>query len=157
MLFLWKTHPHGKVWIEGEALRKIASKKLPTGYFCQELSFVGEQDLVNLYITLPENENSQARALITQQMEALFLPMGMRFQIHWTRPAPREELQSAPIWKLPIFWSVVAGGVVALSQLGLKGIFWTAVGAGAGYGLGWLVLTKEGQELIGSVKRNLKR
>ena len=46
MLFLWTTTKHGKIWLDGEEFKQIVSKRLPKSYYCQEIAFVGEKNLI---------------------------------------------------------------------------------------------------------------
>ena len=61
MLFLWTTTKLGKIWLDGDSIRQIVSRRLPEGYYCQEVSFIGDQNLLNIYISLPEGGMKKKR------------------------------------------------------------------------------------------------
>ena len=45
MLFLWTTTKLGKIWVDGDAIKLIISKRLPQELYVQEISFIGEKNL----------------------------------------------------------------------------------------------------------------
>jgi len=69
MLFLWTTTKLGKIWLDGDSIRQIVSKRLPEGYYCQEISFIGDQNLLNIYITLPEGGNDEEKARLEKNTQ----------------------------------------------------------------------------------------
>jgi hypothetical protein len=156
MLFLWTITKRGKIWIDGDAFRQIVSKRLPDGFSCQEISFVGDQNLLNIYITLPERDDPQKRLALMDKFEELFRPTGIAINIHWTRRAPEEYSVKLPIWKKPVFWAIVAGAITGIANLGLRGILWVAGATAAGYLISWLFLCEEGNKLIEKIVKDIK-
>lgn len=155
MIFLWTTTKFGKIWLDGDEFRHEVTKRLPDGYLCQDMSFVGDQNLFNMYISLPDNETQEARAMLVDKFESFFRPMGIAVHLHWTRQDPDEQ-QSQDVWRKPPFWGAVCGGVVGISNLGLVGIAWTAAAAAVGFGVSWLALSKKGRSLVGSLLHRTK-
>lgn len=157
MLFLWTNTKHGKIWLDGDAFRQIITKKLPSGFYCQELSFVGEQNLLNVYVSIPEKDDQQLRLLLSDKFEDLFRPLGVAVRMHWTSHMPEHADGRAEIWKRPLFWAAVTGGVVGLGNLGIWGILWVAASAAAAFGISWLALTDSGKGAIRSLLSIFKK
>jgi hypothetical protein len=156
MLFLWTITKRGKIWLDGEAFRQIVVKRLPTGFYCQEVSFVGDQNLLNIYVTLPEKDDPQKRLALMDKFEEFFKPIGIAVHVHWTRTSAEDVPGGMNIWQKPLFWSAVAGGVTGLANLGLKGILWVAMATVFGYLVSWLALSEEGRRIIGKLVRDIK-
>ena len=55
MLFLWTTTKLGKIWIDGDAVKQIIARRLPQELYVQEVSFIGEKALLNIYIAAPDD------------------------------------------------------------------------------------------------------
>jgi hypothetical protein len=156
MLFLWTITKRGKIWLDGDAFRQIVATRLPAEFNCQEVSFVGDQSLLNIYITIPEQDDPQKRAAASDKIEEFFRPTGITVRIHWTRKLPDEYIKVPPIWKKPIAWAGLAGGVAAVANLGVRGVSWV-IGAGlAGFAVSWLILSEEGGRLASKVAKDIK-
>lgn len=155
MLFLWTITKKGKIWLDGEAFREIVAKRLPPDFYCQEVSFVGDQNLLNIYITLPEKDDPQKRLALMDKFEEFFKPLGIAVHIHWTRTAP-DEHAGAPMWRKPLFWAAAAGGVAGLANLGLKGIVWVLGSTCIGYVVAWIALSEDGKKLISKLISDIK-
>lgn len=156
MLFLWTTTKHGKIWLDGEAFRQIVAKRLPSDFYCQEVSFVGDQNLLNIYITLPDQDDPQKRLALIDKFEQFFKPLGIAVHLHWTRRAPDEYDAAVPMWKKPVFWGGAAGALAALLNLGLKGILWTVGATMLGYIISWFALSEDGGKLVGKFVNDIK-
>jgi hypothetical protein len=156
VLFLWTITKNGKIWIDGESFRQIVAKRLPADFHCQEVSFVGDQNLLNIYITLPDKDDPQKRLSIIDKFEDFFRPLGIAVHIHWTRRAPDEYEAALPIWKKPLFWSAAVGGVTGIVNLGLKGVVWVAGTSACGYVFAWLALSEDGNKLISRLVNDIK-
>ncbi|MCE5201197.1 MAG: hypothetical protein LLF78_01610 [Synergistaceae bacterium] len=157
MLFLWTTTKHGKIWVDGDAVRQIIAKRLPKDFYCQEVSFIGEKNLLNIYITLPEDSASEEKAALEKKMVDIFGKSGMAVQIDWGYVAPEDNPVTTPLWMLPLFWSGVASGLTALVYLGLKGILWSLFAAVVGYGISWIFLTEDGQKHVSALMQQFRR
>ncbi len=156
MLFLWTITKRGKIWLDGDAFRQIVAKRLPPDFYCQEVSFVGDQNLLNIYITLPEQDDPQKRLALMDKFEDFFKPMGIAVHLHWTRRAPDESQGKQALWKKPLFWAGAAGGVAGLANLGMRGILWVAGSTCAGYLVSWLALSEDGNKLISKIVSDIK-
>jgi hypothetical protein len=156
MLFLWTITKRGKIWLDGDAFRQIIAKRLPPDFYCQEVSFVGDQNLLNIYITLPEKDDPQKRLALIDKFEGFFRPLGIAVHLHWTRKSQEEYASGLPLWRKPLFWAAVAGGVASLANLGLKGIAWVAGSVCAGYLVSWLALSEDGNKLILKLVNDIK-
>jgi hypothetical protein len=156
MIFLWTITKNGKIWLDGDAFRQIISKRLPADFFCQEVSFVGDQNLLNIYVTLPDKDDPQKRLAIIDKFEEFFRPLGIAVHVHWTRQAPDELGNAAPLWKRPLFWAAAAGGAAGLLNLGLKGIAWLLGATVCGYIIAWLAVTEDGNKLISKLVSDIR-
>lgn len=157
MLFLWKKTKLGKIWLDSEEFRQTVSRRLPSGYYCQEVSFIGDRDLLNIYISVPESEPEHEKAKVAEKFRQLFEKSGIRTSVNWIHIAPHDNPETTPIWTLPLFWSGVVGLVTALIRMGISGILWTLLAAVIGYGIAWLVLTEDGQKKITALIRRFRR
>jgi hypothetical protein len=155
MLFLWTITKRGKIWLDGDAFRQIVTKRLPADFYCQEVSFDGEQSLLNIYITLPERDDQQKRLALMDKLEDFFRPEGIAVHIHWIRKA-HDESDKLPMWRKPISWAMGAGAVASLINLGARGIAWAAGSAFIGYVIAWLALSEDGNKLISKLISDLK-
>ena len=70
MLFLWTTTKLGKIWVDGDAIKLIISKRLPQELYVQEISFIGEKNLLNAYIAAPEDTNLETKSALERRFEA---------------------------------------------------------------------------------------
>jgi hypothetical protein len=156
MLFLWTITKRGKIWIDGDAFRQIITGRLPSEFYCQEVSFVGDQNLLNIYITLPDQDDPQKRLALVDKFEEFFRPTGIVVHVHWTRKAPDEYSNVLPLWRKPIFWAAAAGGLAGLFNLGIRGIAWVAGISLVGYIISWILLSEDGNKLITKLINDLK-
>ena len=156
MLFLWTITKHGKIWIDGDSFRHIVINRLPAEFYCQEVSFVGDQNLLNVYITLPDQDDPQKRLALADKLEELFRPAGIAVSVHWTRKAPDEYSNAPPVWRKPLFWAGTAGGLAGLINLGLRGVAWVAGAALVGYVIAWIVFSEDGNKLITKLISDVK-
>jgi hypothetical protein len=156
MLFLWTITKYGKIWIDGDVLRQLVTSRLPSDFHCQEVSFIGDQNLLNIYITMPERDDPQKRLELTDQFEEFFRPAGIAINIHWTQASPDEYPAATPIWKKPLFWAAAAGGVAAVANLGIWGILWVAGSAAAACVISWVVFSEEGKKLVSKFVSDIK-
>jgi len=157
MLFLWTTTKHGKIWIDGDAVKQIISKRLPKDFYCQDVSFIGEKNLLNIYITLSENSALEEKTALERKFTDIFGKAGMVVQIEWGYIAPEDNPASTPVWRLPLFWAGAASALTALVHLGFKGILWSVFAAVVGYGFAWVLLTEDGQKQISALMRQFRR
>ncbi len=157
MLFLWTTTKLGKIWLDGDAFRQIISKRLPEGFYCQEVSFVGEKNLLNIYITLPEGDNEEDKLRLEKRFTEIFSKLGMSVHINWINIAPQDNPKTNPVWTLPLFWAASAATLTALVHLGLKGILWSLLAAVIGYAISWILLTEDGKKQVALLFEQFRR
>lgn len=157
MLFLWTTTKLGKIWLDGDAFRQIISKRLPEGFYCQEVSFVGEKNLLNIYITLPEGDNEEDKLRLEKRFTEIFSKLGMSVHINWINIAPQDNPKTNPVWTLPLFWAAAAATLTALVHLGLKGILWSLLAAVIGYAISWILLTEDGKKQVALLLEQFRR
>ncbi|MDR1915936.1 MAG: hypothetical protein LBQ58_05110 [Synergistaceae bacterium] len=156
MLFLWTITKHGKIWLDGDAFRQIVMRRLPADFYCQEVSFDGDQNLLNIYITLPEKDAPQKRLALMDKFEEFFRPTGIAVHVHWTR-RPHDEFQGKlPLWRRPLTWAIAAGGVASVANLGIRGLAWVIGSTFFGYVVAWLALSEDGNKLISKLISDLK-
>ncbi|MDR1137584.1 MAG: hypothetical protein LBK91_04605 [Synergistaceae bacterium] len=156
MLFLWTITKHGKIWIDGDAFRQLVVSRLPAEFYCQEVSFVGDQNLLNIYLTLPEQNDPQKRLTLTDKLVELFRPAGIIVHIHWTHKPPDEYSGAVSMWKKPLFWAASAGGITGLANLGIRGIVWVVGAALLGYVISWIIVSEDGNKLITKLVTDIK-
>lgn len=157
MLFLWTNTKIGKIWLDGDAIKHTVAKRLPSGFYCQDVSFIGEDGLLNVYVSQPENASTDAKAPIEQKLKDIFGKAGMSVQMNWVSVAPQDNPKTTPMWMLPLFWAAVAAAVTALVHLGLRGILWSLFAAILGYGVSWIFLTEDGQKQVSALMEQFKR
>lgn len=157
MLFLWTTTKIGKIWLDGDALKQIVAKTLPKDFFCQEISFIGDANLLSVYISQPESAPVEARDPVQRKLEDIFGKAGISAQLNWVSVSPQDNPKTTPAWMLPLFWACVAAAVTAVVHLGLKGILWSLFAAIIGYGVSWVFLTEDGQKQVSALMEQLKR
>lgn len=157
MLFLWTTTKLGKIWLDGDAFRQIISKRLPEGFYCQEVSFIGEKNLLNIYITLPEGDNEEDKLRLEKRFTEIFSKSGMSVHINWINIAPQDNPKTNPVWTLPLFWAASAATLTALVHLGLKGILWSLLAAVIGYAISWILLTEDGKKQVALLFEQFRR
>lgn len=157
MLFLWTTTKLGKIWLDGEAIRQIVSKRLPSGYYCQEVSFIGEKNLLNVYVTLPDDEDMDTKQKLEQKFRDIFSKSGIFTHVNWMHIAPQDNPKATPVWTLPLFWAGVASVFTAVIHLGLRGLLWSLLAALIGYGISWIFITEDGQKQISALIEQFRR
>jgi hypothetical protein len=117
---------------------------------------VGDQSLLNIYITLPDQDDPQKRLALADKFEEFFRPAGIAVRVHWTRKAPDEYSNVVPMWRKPLLWAAVAGGITALANLGIHGVAWVAGVALAGYVISWVIMSEDGNKLVSKLTKDLK-
>lgn len=157
MLFLWATTELGKIWIEGEGLRQVVAKRIPAGYYCQEVSFVGADSQLNIYITVPDKNDMEGKKELEQKFEELFSKSGIIARISWLHVAPQDNPKATPMWHLPLFWAGAAALCTAIVHMGFAGILWSIFAAVIGYGVSWVVLTEDGQKQLNTLLEHFRR
>ena len=156
MLFLWTITKRGKIWLDGDAFKQIVTDRLSSDFYCQEVSFVGDQNQLNIYITIPDQDDPQQRLALTDKFEALFRPAGITVCVHWVRKAPDEYSVVSPIWNKPAFWAAVTGGLAGIANLGIGGVAWVAGASLAGYVISWILLSEDGNKLVKKIISDIK-
>ena len=157
MLFLWTTTKIGKIWLDGDSIRHIVSKRLPEGFYCQEVSFIGDQNLLNIYITMPEGDNEEDKVRLEKKFTDIFTKSGMAVHINWINIAPQDNPKTNPVWTMPLFWAGAAAALTAIVHLGLKGILWSLFAAIIGYGVSWILLTEDGKKQVSALMQQFRR
>lgn len=156
MLFLWTINKRGKIWLDGDAFREIVAKRLPPDFYCQEVSFVGDQNLLNIYVTLPDQDDPQKRLSLIDKFDEFFRPMGISAHVHWTRRPSHDSEAGFSRWRQPLSWAGVAGALAALLNLGLKGLLWVVGATVVGYAVAWIVLSEDGQKMVARLIKDIK-
>ena len=156
MLFLWTITKRGKIWLDGDAFKQIVTDRLPSDFYCREVSFVGDQNQLNIYITIPDQDDPKKRLALADKFEALFRSAGIVVCVHWIRKAPDEYSVVSPIWSKPAFWAVAIGGLSAIVNLGFGGVVWVAGSALAGYVISWILLSEDGNKLVKKIASDIK-
>ena len=77
MLFLWTITKRGKIWLDGDGFKQIVASHLPPSITCQEVSFSGDQNLLNIYLVLPDKDDPQKRLSLIDKFDNLFRPSGL--------------------------------------------------------------------------------
>lgn len=157
MLFLWTTTELGKIWLDGDAAKRIIARRLPRELYVQEVSFIGKDALLNIYVAVPDDWPAAGRNALDAKFGALFAPSGITARINWVNVAPQDNKRTTQLWTLPIFWSGAAAGVAALFHMGLRGILWSLFFAVIAYGVAWLALTEDGRKQIGALTELFRR
>lgn len=157
MLFLWTTTKLGKIWLDGDSIKQVVARRLPQELYVQEVSFIGEKSLLNIYIAVPEDRAVVDRGAIEKKFTKLFEPLSVSVQINWVSIAPHENRKATPLWMLPTFWGAAAAGVTALFHMGLSGVLWSIFFAVIGYGIAWLFLTEDGRKQIEALRELFRR
>jgi len=157
MLFLWTTTELGKIWIDGEGLRQIIVRRIPAEYYCQEISFVGSESLLNIYITVPDQSNADEKKELEKKFEELFARSGISAHVNWLHVAPQDNPKTTPLWHLPLFWAGTAALATAVVHMGFSGILWSIFAAVVAYGVAWVVLTEDGQKQLDTLLGYFRR
>ena len=156
MLFLWTITKRGKIWLDGDAFKQIVTDRLSSDFYCREVSFVGDRSQLNIYITIPDQDDPKKRMALADKFEALFKPAGITVCVHWIRRTPDEYSVVSPIWSKPAFWAAAAGGLTAIVNLGIGGVIWVAAASLAGYVLSWILLSEDGNKLVNKIISDVK-
>lgn len=157
MLFLWTTTEFGKVWIDGESLRQIVARRVPAGYYCQEVSFIGAESQLNIYIAVSDDSDAEKKKELEDKFQTLFAKSGIAAKVSWLYVAPQDNPKATPIWHLPLFWAGAAALAVAIVHMGFSGILWSIFAAVIGYGISWVVLTEDGQKQLNALLEHFRR
>ncbi len=157
MLFLWTTTDLGKIWLDGDAVKQLITKRLPQDFYVQEVSFIGEKNLLNVYIAVPEDTDTQTKSETEKKLTDIFGKSGISTQLSWVNVAPQDNKKTTPIWTLPLFWAGAAGGVTALFHMGISGILWAIFSAVIGYAIAWILITEDGQKQVAALKEHFRR
>lgn len=157
MLFLWTTTDLGKIWLDGDAIKLLISKRLPKDFYVQEVSFIGEKSLLNVYIAVPEDTDLQTKKEIEDKLMDIFGKSGISIQLSWVNIAPQDNKKTTPVWTLPLFWAGAAGGITALFHMGISGILWAIFSAVIGYAVAWILITEDGQKQVAALKEHFRR
>ena len=156
MLFLWPITKRGKIWLDGDAFKQIVTDRLSSDFYCQEVSFVGDQNQLNIYITIPDQDDPKKRMALADKFEALFRPAGIVVCVHWIRRAPEEYAAVSPIWGKPILWAAITGGLTGIVNLGIGGVVLVAGASLAGYVVSWILLSEDGNKLVNKIINDIK-
>lgn len=157
MQYLWTATDLGKIWVDSDAFRQIVACRLPEGYFCQEMSFLGDKNMLNIYLTMASDKSVEDKRRLEKKLEDLFANSGIETCINWLVIPPHENPGKTPIWVMPIFWSGVAAAVSALLHMGIIGILWSIFFGVIGYGVSWLLLTENGRKQISEIIEKFRR
>lgn len=156
MLFQLSASERGKIWIDGEAIKPIVFKRMPEGFFCQEVSIDGDNATLDLFIIIPDNDRPESRQTLLEKLNAFFTPMGLRVVIRWIAQSPEEASKREWAWKKPYFWGALAASAAALYHMGTKGILWSAGCGLIGLGLSYIVLTEDGRSMVSSIAKKIR-
>lgn len=157
MLFLWSNTKIGKIWLDGDALKQVVAKRLPSGFYCQDVSFIGDKNLLSVYVSQPENASADVKAPVERRLADVFGRAGISIQMNWVSVAPHDNPKATPVWRLPLFWAAVAAALTALVHLGIRGVLWSLFAAIIGYGVSWIFVTEDGQKQISALIKQFKR
>ncbi|MBR4400629.1 MAG: hypothetical protein IKT09_02920 [Synergistes sp.] len=157
MLFLWTATKLGKIWIDGDAAKLIISKRLPREFYVQDVSFLGEKNLLNAYIAVSEDVPAEKKQALEARIGELFERSGITAQINWLNVAPQDNKKTNPLWTMPLFWAAAAAAATALFHMGIRGIVWSVFSAVAAYGAAWVLVTEDGHRQIAALKEHFRR
>lgn len=157
MLFFWTTTDIGKIWLDGDAIKRMIVKKLPDNYICNEVSFLGKKNMLNLHISVPDNITDEQQAESEEKILKAFVNSGIKVQINWLNITPNENPNLTPLWRLPVFWAGLSALLVVLINLGFRGIVFSFIALIGGYALSWLLLTNDGEKYFTRVKKRFWR
>lgn len=158
MIFLWKITENGKLWLDGDPMKQIILRRLPAGFSCQEITFVGDKDLLNIYLSAQDDAGKDRCAAVAERLRSFFAAVGIDASVHWVH-ADKEAVERAtpaPIYKKPLFWTALVGGIAAITNLGSAGTAWTIFFAAAAFCISWSVLTERGQDIVSGVIKSIK-
>lgn len=156
MLFLWKRTKLGKIWIDGDAVKQIIAKRLPEELYVQEVSFIGENNLLSAYITAPEATPADTKSEVEVHLTEMLEKSGISLHLSWLTIAPQDNKKTTPWWTLPPFWGAAAAAITALFHMGVKGVLWSVFAAVIGYALAWVLITSDGHKWVASIVRHIR-
>lgn len=139
MLYQWTSTRHGKIWLDGDAFTKIAAKRLPKDFVCQNLTFSGEQSLLSLYILPPEGAAAESKESLIDALSSFFAPAGITVRIHWVAVLDDEAPRGRGFWQRPLFWTALAAVSTSAYLLGGYGILKVAAVSSAALLASWSV------------------
>ena len=158
MLFLWTITKRGKIWLDGDGFRQIITSRLPRDITCQEVSFSGDQNLLNIYLVLPDTDDDpQKRLSLIDKFDDLFRPSGIAVHVHWTQKSNQDAAVSGSVWRSPLTYGIAAAILTAAAQLGISRILNVTIAAIAGYILAWFALSEDGRNQIARLTKEFRR
>ena len=155
MFFFWSTTQNGKIWLDSYGIKQLINKELPEDSSIQEISFLGEKNLLSVHISRPASDLMELQSNFEKKITDIFVSSGINIQINWLDISPQDNPHLAPIWKLPIFWGSLLAVVTALINLGIKGIIFSFIALIMGYTMSWLFLTNDGQKYLTKIKQRI--
>ena len=152
MILFWKTGPLGRLWIEESVLKEQVESCLPEGTACSSVQLVGDRDLLHVYVSFSSQTGTPDTEPLRAGLSDKFTPLGLKPLLSLVAGEP--EIAAAknrhPLLKSPTFWGVALGGLVAIFNLGLSGLFWVLFFGLGAYGFAWLFLTPTGRDWLAS-------
>lgn len=152
MILFWKTGPLGRLWIEESALREQVDACLPEGMACTTVQLVGERDLLNVFVSFSTGESAPDAESLKAILTERFSPLGLKPAVSLVAGEPEIAMgkDRHPLLKSPAFWGLSLGGLVAVFNLGLSGLFWVLFFGCGAFGIAWLFLTPAGRNRLAS-------
>lgn len=152
MILFWKTGPLGRLWIEESALREQVDACLPEGMACTTVQLVGERDLVNVFVSFSPGKTTPDAESLKATLSERFSPLGLKPAVSLVSGDPEAAMgkNRHPLLKSPAFWGLSLGGLVAVFNLGLSGLFWVLFFGFGAFGIAWLFLTPAGRNRLAS-------
>ena len=152
MLLLWTTTKLGKIWLDGDAIRQIVAKRLPSDLYVQDVALIGESSRLEITIAVPEDTDPDVKTALEEKLSALFARACMTVSIKWLTTAPQDNKKKTPVWTLPLFWAGAAAALTSIYHMGIGGILWAIFTAVVAYGISWIVITEDGQKQLSALK-----
>lgn len=152
MILFWKTGPLGRLWIEESVLKEQVESCLPEGTACSSVQLVGDRDLLNVYLSFSSETGAPDTETLRSGLSQKFMPLGLKPLISLVagEPGNAAAKNRHPLLKSPAFWGLALGGLVAIFNLGLSGLFWVLFFGFGAFGLAWLFLTPAGRGRLAS-------
>jgi len=152
MILFWKTGPLGRLWIEESVLREQVGVCLPKGTECSSVHLVGDRDLLNVYVSFSPESGNPDTEMMRAELSGRFSPLGLETVVSLVAGETEKTLEKErhPLIRSPYFWGIAAGGLVALFNLGLSGLFWVLLFGFGAFGIAWLFLTSAGRNRLAS-------
>jgi len=155
VFFFWSTTQNGKIWLDSDGIKQLINKELPKDSSLQEISFLGEKNLLSIHISKPASDLIDLRSNFEKKISDIFISSGIDVQINWLDISPQDNPHLTPIWELPIFWGALLAALTALVNLGIKGIIMSFIALIIGYATSWLLLTSDGQKYLSKIKQRI--